>query len=108
MNSEEIRILRLGAIGLGRAFASMAPSLIAHPRVRLVAAADPNPLARTHCERDFGARTHPDAEDVFRDSDVEAVYIATPHELHLPQALRAFECGKHVLIEKADGDVAAG
>ena len=38
--------LRLGAIGLGRAAATMLPSLIAHPHVRLTAAADPNPAAR--------------------------------------------------------------
>ena len=93
-------ILRLGAIGLGRAFASMAPSMIGHSLVRLVAAADPSPDARRNCARDFSARVYEDAEQLFADPGVDAVYIATPHELHLQHALRAFAAGKHVLVEK--------
>ncbi len=96
----EPRVLRLGAIGLGRAFASMAPSLIEHPRVKLVAAVDPNEAARRHCARDFGASVYADAEALFTDTRIDAVYIATPHELHVPQTLRALESGKHVLLEK--------
>ena len=93
-------VLRLGAVGLGRAFASMAPSLIGHSRVQLVAAADPHPDARRNCARDFGARTYEDAEQLFADPNVDAIYIATPHELHLQHCLRAFGAGKHVLVEK--------
>ena len=78
----------------------MAPSLIAHPDVRLVAAADPNGDARANCVRDFGARTHADAADLLADPEIDAVYIATPHELHLQHGLLAFERGKHVLLEK--------
>ena len=92
--------LRLGAIGLGRAFTSMAPSLIAHPDVRLVAAADLNLTALASCARDFGARTYDSAESLLADPYVDAVYIATPHELHVPQCLLAFQHGKHVLLEK--------
>lgn len=32
--------------------------------------------------------------------DVDAVYIATPHNHHFPDGLRALQAGKHVLIEK--------
>ena len=34
------------------------------------------------------------------DPDVDIVYIATPHNHHLPDALLAIGAGKHVLIEK--------
>lgn len=100
MDSKKPRQLRLGAVGLGRAFRSMAPSLYAHPDVKLVAAADLNRAALKNCERDFGARAFDDADALIRDPDIDAVYIATPHELHTPQALLAFEHGKHVIVEK--------
>jgi len=32
--------------------------------------------------------------------DVDAIYIATPHNHHFPDGLRALQAGKHVLIEK--------
>jgi predicted dehydrogenase len=32
--------------------------------------------------------------------DIDAVSICTPHHLHAPQALKAIEAGKHVLVEK--------
>lgn len=95
-----MKILNLGAIGLGRAFASMAPSLRSHPTVRLVAAADPNPLSLRNADRIFGARTYADPTALLNDPDIDAVYIATPHELHAPQAIAAFDRGKHVLLEK--------
>ena len=100
MDSKKPQQLRLGAIGLGRAFRSMAPSLRAHPDVKLVAAADKNVSAVRNCARDFGARPFEDADALIRDPDIDAVYIATPHELHTPQALSAFEHGKHVIVEK--------
>ncbi|WP_066521926.1 Gfo/Idh/MocA family protein [Curtobacterium ammoniigenes] len=34
-------------------------------------------------------------------SDVDAVYVATPHAMHAEDALRAIAAGKHVLVEKA-------
>jgi len=39
-------------------------------------------------------------DNVLRDSDVEAVLILTPAETHSDLAIRALECGKHVLVEK--------
>lgn len=41
-----------------------------------------------------------DLDDVLRGSDVDAVYISTTNEKHLPQALAAIGAGKHVLCEK--------
>ena len=38
--------------------------------------------------------------DQFFDSDIDAVYIASPNFLHFDYAMRAAERGKHVLLEK--------
>ena len=39
-------------------------------------------------------------ERLLDDSEVQAVYIATPHPLHALWAVRAAEAGKHILCEK--------
>ena len=40
-------------------------------------------------------------DDIFADSNVDVVYIATPHNKHIEYILKALENGKHVLCEKA-------
>jgi phthalate 4,5-cis-dihydrodiol dehydrogenase len=94
------QILRLGAIGLGRAAATMLPSLIAHPHVRLTAAADSNPEVRARFEADFGGRTYATAAELCASSEVDAVYIATPHQYHAADVLTAAANGKHAIVEK--------
>lgn len=97
MNDQRIR---LGVAGLGRAFTLMLPTLVGDRRVRLAAAADPRPGARAMFEKDFGARTHESVEALCGDSGIDAVYVATPHELHARHACLAAASGKHVLVEK--------
>ncbi len=38
--------------------------------------------------------------ELLGNTDVDAVYISTTNEKHLPQALAALRAGKHVLCEK--------
>lgn len=45
-------------------------------------------------------RVTSDEEDVFSDPTVKAVVIATRHDLHGRQTLRAVETGRHVFVEK--------
>ena len=56
--------------------------------------------------------TLPDAEDVrifatpaemYQSGLIDAVLIATPHRLHVRQAVEAFRAGMHVLLEKPTG-----
>ena len=94
------RKLRLGVAGLGRAFALMLPGLVAHPNIALVAAADPRPEARARFAADFGASTYDTVGELCADANVEAVYIATPHQFHALHAVLAAENGKHLLVEK--------
>ncbi len=92
--------LNLGVIGLGRGLVLALPALIAHPAIRLVAAADPRADARERFAAEFGARAFADWRDLLADPAVDAVYIAAPHQLHAAQAVAAAQAGKHVLVEK--------
>jgi phthalate 4,5-cis-dihydrodiol dehydrogenase len=94
------KTLRFGVIGLGGAAMQMLPSLMAHPRVRLVACAEPNQRARERFAADFGATAYQDAEALCADPSIDAVYIATPHELHRAHAVVAANAGKHMIVEK--------
>ena len=94
------RRLRIGVAGLGRAFSFMLPTFVLDPRIELVAGADPREEARARFAADFGAATYADVEALCADPNVEAVYVSTPHQFHVSNALSAARNGKHVLVEK--------
>ena len=92
--------LKLGVIGLGRAFTLMLPTFAAHPLIKMVAASDPRPDARERFAAEFGARVYEDAEALCADPAVQAVYVASPHQFHVDHVKLAAAHGKHVLVEK--------
>jgi phthalate 4,5-cis-dihydrodiol dehydrogenase len=92
--------LKLGVIGLGRAFTLMLPTFASHPLIAMVAASDPRPDARERFASDFGAKAYEDAEALCADPQVQAVYVASPHQFHLDHVKLAAAHGKHVLVEK--------
>ena len=92
--------LRVGVIGLGRAAALTVPDIARSPQLSLAAVADTNSeRARRAAER-LGCRSYRSAEALCEDGDIEAVYVATPHECHRAHATLALSAGKHVLVEK--------
>lgn len=93
------RFINLGVFGMGRAFTLMLPTLAADPRIKLRAAADPRPDARALFASEFGA-AHESVEQLCADPTIEAVYIASPHQLHAEHVRLAATAGKHVLVEK--------
>lgn len=46
-------------------------------------------------------KVYENIDDLFADKNVDIVYIATPHNKHIEYILKALECGKHILCEKA-------
>jgi len=92
--------LRIGALGLGRAFTLMLPTWRDDPRVQLVAGFDPRSSARLAFAQQFGGRAHDSAEAVCADPAVQWVYVATPHQMHAEHVALAARYGKHVLVEK--------
>lgn len=94
------RPIRLGVAGLGRAFTLMLPTLVADPRIRLAAATDSRPEARARFTADFNAPVYDSVEALCADPDLDAIYVATPHQLHAAHVCAAADHGKHVLVEK--------
>ena len=92
--------LRIGVIGLGRAFTLMLPTFQQDPRVQLVAATDPLPQACAQFEKDFHGQVTPHAEALCALPDIDLIYIASPHGLHAQHTALAAQHGKHVWVEK--------
>jgi phthalate 4,5-cis-dihydrodiol dehydrogenase len=95
-----VPVLRFGVIGLGRAGSGMLSALAVHPDIKITAAAD---LHRQHLDRfreEFGGEIYTDAEELLQSSNVDAVYIATPHEFHAAHVEAAARHGKHAIVEK--------
>lgn len=93
-------IIRMGVVGMGRAFTIMLPTFSLDPRVELVAGADPRAEARRRFEQDFSGTSFETLEALLEGAEVDAVYLATPVGLHVEQIETLAAAGKHILIEK--------
>lgn len=92
--------IRLGVLGMGRAFTLMLPTWVLDPRVQMVAACDGRASALRAFEQDFGGHAHESPAALCADPNVEWVYVATPHGLHAEHVELVAQHGKHVLVEK--------
>ncbi|NNL57695.1 MAG: Gfo/Idh/MocA family oxidoreductase [Pseudomonadales bacterium] len=95
------RVVRWGLLG---------PGVIAHTFARDIAFADNAELhavASRSLSRAQGfaqqygiARAYGNYQQLYQDPAIDAIYIATPHTLHLQQTLHGIAAGKSVLCEK--------
>ena len=94
--------LRLGVVGLGAAGAAALPLVERHPDVVVTAGADPDEAARRRFTRLGvpGAAAFATVEELVRCPDVDAVYVASPTELHPEHVSAALAAGLHVIVEK--------
>ena len=94
--------VRWGLIGAGDiAEKRVAPALGQAERSELVAVSRRQEARAEDFARRFGIeRVHGRWEDLVTDPEVDAVYVATPVDLHARMAVAAAEAGKHVLCEK--------
>jgi len=92
--------LRIGVVGLGRGFTVMLPTLVFHPRTEVIAAVDTRAEARARFAEDFKGTAYESVDEMCNTSEIDAVYIATPHHLHSDNAISAAKAGKHILVEK--------
>jgi predicted dehydrogenase len=98
--------VRFGIIGLGGMGRHHATYLSAGeiPGATLAAVADAVPAARDWAQGKFdGVQVFETPDALFASKAVDAVLIATPHYLHPPLAMQAFDNGIHALVEKPAG-----
>ncbi|XUY28473.1 aldo/keto reductase [Agrobacterium sp. rho-8.1] len=92
--------VRWGIIGPGTIARTFAEG-IAHSKTgKLVAIASRNPDKPGLGDGFPGARIVHGYDALLADSEIDAVYIATPHTGHAEWAIKAIRAGKHVLVEK--------
>ena len=97
-----MKILKWGFIGCGEvcelksgpAFAEVANSSVVAVMSRTES------RARSYAERHGVPRWYTDAQELIDDSDVNAVYVATPPSSHATFAIMSMKAGKPVYVEK--------
>ncbi|HSJ84983.1 MAG TPA: Gfo/Idh/MocA family oxidoreductase [Acidimicrobiia bacterium] len=96
------QVLGWGVIGIGNIVRStMAPAMVAEPGCDLVAAVSRDQGRADAFAREFEARfAYTDYGEMLANSEVEAVFIATPNVFHAGQVIAAASAGKHVLCDK--------
>jgi phthalate 4,5-cis-dihydrodiol dehydrogenase len=92
--------IRIGIVGLGAAGRAFLPAIRGHAAFELAAVAEPVADACEEIARQTGARAFADLPAMLTGAPLDAVYIATPTELHPEHAALCFAARKHVLTEK--------
>lgn len=91
---------RVGVAGVGAAGRAFLPAIRRHPGFALAALAESVAEIRDSVAADTGVAGYADLPAMLKHAAVDAVYIATPTELHPEHVALAFAAGKHVLTEK--------
>jgi predicted dehydrogenase len=106
------RPVRWGILATGKIAGAFATNLRLLPDAEIVAVgARRQESADAFAARHGAARAYGDYAALVADPDVDVVYVASPHALHVDHTMLAFEAGKPVLCEKAvtlTADEAAG
>lgn len=97
--------VKWGVIGAGGiADRRTIPGIMAACNAELVAVMDVNMQLAEKIRAKYNAKNaYVTVEELLNDSEVEAVYIASPVVYHKDQVLKAAQAGKHILVEKPIG-----
>ena len=94
--------IEIGFVGAGNYASSMLlPHLAKLGTARLAHVATTKSLSAVNAQRKFGFTTaSTDADSVFEDESLDAIFIVTRHATHAGLVCRALETGKAVFVEK--------
>lgn len=96
----------VGHIGVGNRGAYLVGQVLQNPNVKVAAICDIKPdrldKAATAAARD-NPQTFTDYRKLLERKDLNAVFIASPCDLHVEMAIAALKAGKHVYCEKPAG-----
>ena len=95
------RPVRWGLLGAGHIAHKFAADLLLSPDCRITAVGSRSREKADRFATQFDIpHRHGNYRDLAADSEVDVVYVATPHSLHRDHALLCLEAGKSVLCEK--------
>lgn len=89
-----------GFIGAGSIANRFIKGLLQVPDAYLAAVASRSAEKAKAFAENYGGKAYTSYEEVVMDKNVDVVYVATPHSLHMEHTLLALEHGKPVLCEK--------
>ena len=99
LRSERFKIISIGIVGTGR----IAPRFLSETKyvsgAIVEAAYNPVRESAVKFEAQYGVKTYTENYEAFLE-ELDAIYIASPHETHYEYARTAILAGKHVLCEK--------
>jgi len=103
----EVRVAIVG-MGIGR---PNGRAIAKNPRGRVVALCDLIPERMEEFAKELPElpKFYTDYREMCRDPEIDAVFVGTPNQWHVPVALEAVKQGKHVMVTKplADSEAAA-
>lgn len=91
--------IRIGIVGMGAAGWAFLPAIRGNPAFELAAIAEPATDVRETAANETDVAGYPDLPSMLR-TDLDAVYIATPTELHPEHVAMVCAAKKHILTEK--------
>lgn len=106
--------IRIALIGVGAQGRILLDSLLNIPGVRIVAICDIWEYARTYASNKlkkagFEVNGYTDFEEMLeKESDIDAVVVATPDLWHAPHTVACLKAGKHVYCEKMMSNTVEG
>ncbi len=93
--------VRWGLVGYGEQVKKrMLPALKELEEVEVRAICCSSPEQTKDIEKEQNVTCYSKLTEFLENPEIDVVYIATPHYLHVPQAFKAIEAGKNVLVEK--------
>jgi len=94
-------MLKIAQIGVGYWGPNLLRNLVANKRCEVSCVAEISKERQDYVMGLYPAiKVTDNVQDVFNDSDIDAVIIATPVASHYDLAIQALESGKHILVEK--------
>lgn len=93
--------MRWGFVGTGKIAQRIMVAFALVPDAEVVAAYSRNVKAmHAFCDQWNIPKRYETVEELVSDSEVDIVYLATPHIVHYEHTMKALRAGKHVLCEK--------
>lgn len=94
-------MIRWGIVGAGYIAQRFATALLNEPNSKLYAISGRNESKlKSFAEQFPSDKVYVSHDELLSDPDVDAIYLALPHQLHHEWALKALDAGKAVLCEK--------